>query len=110
MSTSNRYQSCIDACNACAVACNTCFAECLKEADVKMMARCIALDVDCAAICTVAGNAMARNSEMSKEFCSLCQKACLACAHECEQHHHDHCKACAAACNTCAQACMAMLH
>lgn len=36
MSTSNRYQSCIDACNACAVACNTCFAECLKEADEKM--------------------------------------------------------------------------
>lgn len=43
-------QTCIDACNACAVACDHCAAACLQEADVKSMARCIALDMDCAAI------------------------------------------------------------
>ena len=48
------YQDCIAACHACAVACNHCAAACLQEDDVKMMAGCIALDIDCAAICRVA--------------------------------------------------------
>ncbi len=47
--TLNPYTSCIEACLSCATACNQCFAACLKEVDVKMMARCIALDADCAA-------------------------------------------------------------
>ena len=110
MRASNTYQDCIEACNACAVACNACFAECLKEAEVKMMARCISLDMDCAAMCTLAANAMARNSEMAKHFCRLCSEACLACAAECEQHHHDHCKECAQACKQCAQACQKMIN
>ena len=39
------YRSCIDACNACAEACDHCAAACLKEPDVQMMARCVALDI-----------------------------------------------------------------
>ncbi len=42
----DHFQSCIDACNACAMACENCAASCLREEDVKMMARCIALDMD----------------------------------------------------------------
>jgi ferredoxin len=42
-----KYTECIEACGDCAVACNHCAASCLKERDVKMMARCIALDTDC---------------------------------------------------------------
>ena len=45
------FQSCIDACNDCADACDMCISACLKEDDVKMMARCIALDIDCAQLC-----------------------------------------------------------
>jgi hypothetical protein len=39
-------QSCIDACNACADACDFCAASCLQEQDVKMMAKCIGLDME----------------------------------------------------------------
>lgn len=49
-----QFQSCIDACNGCAVACDRCAASCLKEKDLHAMARCIALDMDCAEICRLA--------------------------------------------------------
>lgn len=105
----SQYQICIDACHACAVACNTCFTACLKESDVGMMARCIALDMDCAAICSLAANAMARDSEMAPHFCRLCSEVCLACANECESHQHDHCQQCAQACRACSKACLSMV-
>ena len=40
------YQACIQACSNCALVCETCAASCLREDDVKMMARCIELDRD----------------------------------------------------------------
>lgn len=110
MTTTNPYQACIDACNACVIACNECFAGCLQEDDPKMMARCIALDADCAAICSLAVGAMARNSEMAKHFCRLCSEVCLACANECAHHPHDHCVRCAEACRACSKACLAMVN
>lgn len=60
-----QYESCIDACNACANACDHCAASCLQEPDVKAMARCIALDMDCADICRIAAAYMSRGSDMS---------------------------------------------
>ena len=102
------YLSCIQACLSCATACNQCFGACLKEEDVKMMARCIALDADCAAMCTLAANAMARNSEHAKAICALCADICRACGDECVKHNAAHCKACAAACRQCAEECAAM--
>ena len=109
MNTPNKYQSCIDACNSCAAACNACMAACLKEDDVKMMQRCIALDVDCAAMCGLAADAMARDSEMAHHFCRICSEVCLACANECGQHSHVHCKHCADECKKCAKACLEMV-
>ena len=106
--TPNPYMSCINACRSCATACHQCFAECLKEEDVTMMARCIALDVDCAAVCSFAANAMARNSEHAKAICALCAEICSACGNECEKHQAEHCKSCATACHKCAQECAAM--
>ena len=76
--TPNQYTSCIEACQVCATACHQCFAACLKEDDVKMMARCIALDADCAAICGLAADAMARNSEHAAAICALCAQICKA--------------------------------
>ena len=52
--THQEFRECIDACNACAAACDNCATACLAEEDVKMMARCIALDIDCAQICRLA--------------------------------------------------------
>ena len=61
-----KFASCIEACYACAQACNHCAAECLREQDVKKMACCIALDVDCAQICELAASVMGRASESSR--------------------------------------------
>ncbi|MGB3068355.1 MAG: four-helix bundle copper-binding protein [Ottowia sp.] len=110
MDSANQYQTCIDACNACATACNMCMAACLQEDDVKMMTRCIALDVDCAAMCSLAADTMSRNSELAKHFCRTCSEVCLACANECSQHNHDHCARCAQACRSCAKICLEMVN
>ena len=102
------YAACIEACNGCATACNHCAASCLKEADVKMMARCIALDMDCAAACQFAAAAMGRGSEFAKAICALCADICQACGEECARHKHEHCQACAKAWRDCTAACRAM--
>lgn len=103
-----QYQNCMDACNACAAACNHCAAACLKEPDVKAMARCIALDIDCAAVCMLAAGAMARDSEHAQVICALCAELCDACGDECGKHAMGHCQECAEQCRRCAQACRQM--
>lgn len=99
---------CIAACNACADACDHCLAASLQEANVKMMARCIALDVDCAAICRLAAGYMSRGSEFTDQICALCAQICQVCADECGNHQMEHCRACAEACRKCAEECRAM--
>ncbi|MGE3433507.1 MAG: four-helix bundle copper-binding protein [Ramlibacter sp.] len=100
-----KHLSCIEACHACAVACNHCASSCLQEQDVKMMARCIAVDMDCAAICQLAVAAMARGSEHAKAICGLCADICQSCGDECAEHEMEHCQQCAKACHQCAQEC-----
>ena len=39
----------------CVAACNYCASACLQEEDVKMMAKCISMDMDCAEICRTTG-------------------------------------------------------
>ena len=85
-----------------------CASSCLREEDVKAMARCIELDRDCADICSLAAVLMSRNSELAKEFCALCAKVCRACAEECEKHQMEHCQRCAEACRKCAEECERM--
>ena len=101
-------QACIDACNACANACDHCAASCLNEPDVNMMAGCIALDIDCAALCRLAAGYMARDSPFAKHLCELCAEVCEACGNECGQHDMAHCQQCAQACNACATECRRM--
>jgi hypothetical protein len=102
------YAACIEACNACATACDHCATACLAEPDPKRMARCIALDMDCAAACRFAAGVMARDSEHAAATCELCAQVCDACGEECAQHRMDHCQACAAACRRCADECRRM--
>ena len=102
------FQSCIDACNACALACDHCAASCLQEEDVKMMARCIALDIDCAQICRVAAAVMARGGPAASAICQACAAICDMCADECAKHSMQHCQDCAAACRRCAEECRRM--
>jgi hypothetical protein len=103
-----QFQSCIDACQACATACDFCASQCLKEYDVSSMARCIALDVDCADACRLAATVMARGSTFAVDVCALCADICEACADECSRHAMAHCQDCAQACKRCAVECRSM--
>lgn len=100
-----QYQSCVEACYQCAAACDLCAASCLSEEDPGMMARCIELDTDCAAVCRLTAGMVARNSEMLEMVCKLCEETCEECARECSQHEAQHCKDCEEACRRCAEEC-----
>jgi hypothetical protein len=104
----SRYADCIDACNDCADACDHCAIACLEEDDPKPMARCIALDIDCAAICRLAAAFMSRASENAAAMCGLCADICEMCGAECEKHEMAHCQASAYACRDCAEQCRLM--
>jgi hypothetical protein len=93
----------------CITACEACAAACLQEDNVKMMARCIALDHDCADICTLTARFVARNSEHSRHVMKECIEICKACAEECRKHDHDHCQHCADICEECAEACQSWM-
>lgn len=104
-----QFASCIAACNDCADACDHCASACLQERNVADLARCIRLDLDCAAICRVAAGAVARGSELAPQICQACADVCDACAQECERHTKMiHCKECADACRRCADECRRM--
>ena len=106
---SQKEIECLRACNDCAVACLQCFSACLNEDQPKQMARCMALDLECADICSLAAASIARQGPQREAICALCAKACQACSTECAQHDMDHCKKCADACKLCATACNAMV-
>ena len=106
----DRFRACIEACYACATACDNCSAACLQEDDVKMMARCISLDRDCADICALTARFVARGSEHAQHLLGECAEICKACGDECAKHTHmQHCQECAEACRRCDQACRAGL-
>lgn len=99
----------LDALYNCAAECNHCATACLDEQDVKMLARCIKLDIDCADICSLTASLIARGSEHGEHLLKECAEICNACADECEKHNHmEHCKRCAEACRTCAEECSSM--
>jgi hypothetical protein len=103
-----QFESCIEACNLCAGACDFCAASCLEENDVKTMAACIALDIDCAQLCRTAAGFMARRSQLASAVCQACAEVCEACGDECGKFQVQHCQDCAAACRRCADECRRM--
>ncbi len=109
MHQSSQYQSVIEALNACAASCDHCYQACFQEQDLKMMARCIQLDRDCAEICKLTASALARSSEIATTLLQACAEICRACGEECAQHgeHMEHCRECAEACKRCEEACRA---
>lgn len=89
----------------CMTACETCATLCLQEDNVKMMVRCIMLDRDCADICLLTAQFVARNSNHAKHVMRECVEICRLCEEECRKHDHEHCQKCADACKECADAC-----
>jgi hypothetical protein len=72
------------------------------------MAKCIQLDMECAAVCYCAAHLMSLGSEWAKEMCGICADICEACGSECDKHDAEHCKLCAQTCKECAEACRKM--
>jgi len=102
------YKACIDACLNCAALCNHCASSCLQEKDVKMMARCIQLDMECAAVCYTAAQLMSLGSNRAEEYCRMCADICRECGEECGKHKMEHCRECAEASKRCAHECSHM--
>ena len=99
----------LEALNNCAAECNHCATACLDEEDVKILAKCIKQDIDCADICSLTASLIARGSVHGSHLLKECAEICKACAEECEKHAHmQHCKTCAEACRICVQACEAV--
>ena len=74
-----------------------------------MMARCIQLDMECAAICYAAAQVMSLHGQMAQEICRVCADICQACGDECNRHKDmEHCRICAEACYRCAEECRRM--
>ena len=104
-----KNQRLIDALNDCATECSHCAMACLDEKDVKMLAKCIKLDIDCADICRLTVSLLSRDSEHGLHLLRECAEVCIACSTECEKHSHmEHCKKCAAVCRHCAEECSEM--
>ncbi len=102
------HQQLIETLNRCAATCNYCINACLEEDDVKMLAACIRIDMDCAEVCSLTASLLARGSSHGEHLLKECAEICGKCAAECEKHAHmDHCRECAEACRACEAACMA---
>lgn len=93
--------------NNCAAECDHCAMACLKEDNVKMLATCIRMDLDCAAICRLTATLVSRSSFHANYLLAECAEACNKCADECDKHSNmEHCMRCAEACRTCAEVCL----
>jgi hypothetical protein len=74
-----------------------------------MMAKCIQLDMECAAVCYAAAQLMSLGSGYAKDICQQCAEICNACGNECGKHSHmEHCRECMEACKACAEECHKM--
>jgi len=95
--------------NNCAVECNHCAMACLDEPDVKMMAACIKLNIDCTEMCRMLISFISRDSIHAKHLMKECAEICTASSLECDKHSKiDHCIECAVACRKCAEICTIM--
>ena len=64
--------------------------------------------MDCAKICALSVDFMARGSDFHKEICRICADICEACAESCEALDGEEMQRCADACRKCAEECRAM--
>lgn len=106
----------IDILLLCSTTCSQCADACLAEPGLSHeLARCIAMDLDCADICSVTARVVARQSEhpghLTRAQLEACAVACTSCADECDHHrpHLAHCRICAETCRRCEAACRELL-
>jgi hypothetical protein len=106
---------CIEECSDCAQTCASCADASLAENDVKMLARCVRLNLDCTDMCTATGAIATRHlvseSAFLHDILAACALTCQRCEEECLKHasHHAHCRVCAEVCASCRKACEAAI-
>lgn len=105
----------IERCLECAQACTACADACLSQETVSELRACIALDLQCADLCSATARVLSRDfthaHAVVEHLLQACVLACGECATECERHagHHRHCALCAESCRRCAVACGRLL-
>jgi len=109
---SDMMMSCAKACSDCQRACDMCSAHCVamltegKTQHAKTMQMCN----DCAALCAVSAQIVARHGPLLQVTCTACADACNQCAKACDAHKEDeHMKHCAEQCRLCEKACRTMI-
>ena len=98
-------QECLEACNRSVQACNECFDVCCKSPQQEEFANCLKILRDCADICALVSQLIARNSVNAKLLASFCANICDACAKACEKCQDPSFQKCAEICRQCADAC-----
>lgn len=101
---------CMSECARCAALCARTAHHCLRMGGDHASLRHQGLLRDCAHICTVAVDFMARESEFAPAICRGCVEICTACARGCEAIHASDAlmRRCAEACRACAASCERM--
>jgi hypothetical protein len=102
-----RFKDCIEACLKCVHMCYRCASADLQE-EQHHMARCVQLNLECAAVCNATAQLMSLGSEQSVAIAKLCAEICRKCEGECRKHIMQHCQECANACHHCAVLCTAL--
>jgi hypothetical protein len=106
------FDRCAKACNDCQRICDACAAHCAhliakgKMEHMKTLRTC----QDCAGICAMAAQIVARRGPFSDITCRCCAEACARCGKACAEHSGDQMmRACAEECRRCEEACRDML-
>lgn len=100
-------QACMDACHTCHVSClSMAMTHCLELGGTHAEPRHMRLMLDCAEICALTINFIARSSDHHRHICRECAEICRACAESCEGLSGM--EECAATCRRCAAACEKM--
>ncbi len=105
MNSYHKYKETIEACLRCSAICHHCAASCLEEEHVGMMAECIRLDMECAAICTATAQVLSMGGSQAKALAMICAQICDDCSLECAKHDNQHCRECSDICHNCANQC-----
>jgi hypothetical protein len=80
----------------------------MDEPEPQAFAGCVRVTLDCAAICRLVAELIARDSRFTREMYLVCARVCDATAAECEKHAADHCQVSVEICRNCADECRRM--
>lgn len=106
---SHMMDECIVNCMTCHRICVETLQHCLQQGGRHAAADHIGDLTDCAQICSVSADFMARRSDLHAHVCGVCAEACERCASSCENVNDSaEMQRCVDACRACAESCRHM--